>query len=412
MRGHLVGARRAWLKLALVIPALLACGTSSTVLGGSGGGTPAPTPTHTPIHAPLHAIAWAQQDTTGIPQIWASVNDGPPTQITHETGSPADCGALIFGAPMFSPDLRHIAVADGGTCGDGIVSGSLYVVDASTGAKAKVPLPGGGSVRTNTRSYGWIDNNTMFAVGYFGSGPGGVTYTLGAGAATALPGLPSNLTDAVARGSTLFYAQEVDSTVAGGYPQYHTYLHRYNLTTHAVLPGSIDQGAFDMCMCSPGDFHLPGWDVSADGAHVVYQSVTPQTPTGSSTGIASQAIYYANVDGSGRTQIVQYMVTHRAVRMRLSPDGHLVGITEAADTPDVLSGCVNSPGLHGDPCLQFYSPDAFAYPAWHWDGAWMVATTTPPAADWAKMGILYQYTPTHFTGTMFAASGYSPWSTP
>jgi hypothetical protein len=181
--------------------------------------------------------------------------------------------------------------------------------------------------------------------------------------------------EGVARGSTLFYAT-ADATSAGGFPAMHTVLHRYDLGTHSNLVGIIDLGEFGLFPGSPGDFHYEGWDAAPDGEHVVYQVTVAQRflEVDGGGGIASQSVHYASADGTGASQIVEYMVTQSNVRMRLSPNGKLVGITEAFGTPDVLSGCVDSPGKKGDPCLEFYSHDAVGYPAWVWDSSNMIAT--------------------------------------
>ena len=408
MSTRSVSQRAIWLALALAVPLLAACGASSGIVGGSTK-TPTPKATATPTPPP-HAIAWVQPGGGGSPAaIWASINDGPPTQITHVGPPNMPCvGPETFGSPMFSPDLAHIVVAAAGCTVDSQIYGSVDIVTVAGGAIAQVPLPAPGVVLTNVRSYGWIDTNTIFALGPFTNGPGGVRYTLGAGSTTPLTGIPNDVIEGVARGATLFYAT-ADSTSGGGFPAIHTVLHRYSLSSPANLPGTIDLGGFGMFPGSPGDFHYEGWDASPDGEHVVYQVTVAQrfVEVQGGGGIASQAVYYAKADGSGASQIVQYMVTKSNVRMRISPNGKLVGITEAFGTPDVLSGCVDSPGKKGDPCLQFYSPDAVGYPAWIWDSSNMIATASggPPT-------VLYRYTPGHFAGAIYAAAGYNPWSTP
>lgn len=364
----------------------------------------------TPSAAPgTHVIAWIQQDSNSVAQVWASFDDQPPRQITHRQAPPATCGMDVLGPPMFSPDLRHIAVAGGDTCGQGQAQGPLYLIDEATGAISSVPLPGTAVVLTNQRAYGWLDNQTIFAVGAFGAGVGGVTYALGASSVNELPGLPGDVPEAVARGHVLFYVSFTEATVAGVL-QYSVALNRYDLAAHVVLSGAIDLGTLALCACATGDYHLQGWDASPDGGHVVYQKATPQAPKSAAIGIASQAIYYAGADGSGVTQIVKAVTTQSPVRLRFSPDGAHVGITEARDTPDVASGCVDSAGLFTDPCMQFYGPDAVDYPAWHWDSTFMVATAAPSSPD--QIGSLYRYQAPRFHGTLFAASGYNPWSTP
>src|SRR5262249_3571793 len=145
-------------------------------------------------------------------------------------------------------------------------------------------------------------------------------------------------------------------------------LHRYDLAAHHVLSGSISLGGVSGCQCSPGNFHFEGWDVSADGQHVVFQRTTPK-PSGSFGGIGSSTIYYANADGSGATPIAQSMATSSLVRLRIAPDGRHVAFTTALPSPSVISACVDSPGTKGDPCFHSYTPDAVAYPAWSADSS-------------------------------------------
>ncbi|HEV7128192.1 MAG TPA: hypothetical protein VGN32_12200 [Ktedonobacterales bacterium] len=399
-----------WLALAAFVPVLLACGATTTIV--QGGGTPTPHPTTpTPVPPPPHAISWNQLDGSGAPQIWASINDGAPTQITHTALPVPPCGLPFYGAAMFSPDLAHIIVATGGCSTDAQIYGGLYIVETATGAATQVPLPNQGGVLTNQRAYGWINNTSVFAIGNWNNADEGASYTLGAGAATPLPGFPGNAREGVVRGTTLWYVTE-DTGSVSGYEQTHVVLHHYDLGAHSVASGSIDLGSYGKFQGSPGDYHLQGWDVSADGAHVAYQFTTPQKfiEVQGATGVQSQTIFFANADGSGATPILQYMVTNVLVRMRFSPNGKLVGITEARGTPDVLSGCVNSPGKKGDPCLQFYTPDAVEYPAWHWDSGYMVTASDQTAQTGER--ILYKDIPGQFNAGVYAQHGESPWSTP
>lgn len=422
MRARMSRAGRFGQALALGLVALLAAANAGCALL-----TNAP-PTTNPG---THVIAWIRQDASDTAQIWASVDDAPPRQITHRPASASSCGEDILGAPMYAPDLRHIAVAGGTTCASGQIAGQLFVVDAATGALSTVPLPGSGILLTTQRSYGWVDAHTLFALGNFGgdsgSASGGVEYTLGASSTTALPGLPANIAEGVARGTTLFYVTASQTTGpvptptitptttptpahAVTYTLYHTLLARYDLSAQTPLPGTVDLGTFAMCACPTGDYHLPGWDASPDGTHIAYQRVTPVTPTSAQNGIGTQAFFYAASDGSGASQILKALVTTARVRMRFSPDGTMVAITEAFNSPDVASGCVNSIGLFGDPCMQFYGPDAYAYPAWHFDSKYLIAATAP--AIQAPASSLYRDTPSRFHGVVYAALGYNPWSTP
>src|SRR5690349_10991406 len=62
-------------------------GAGSTATGGSSGSARA-TATPTP---PPHALAWFQQDSHQVGQIWASVNGGAAHQVTHMPASTAEC---------------------------------------------------------------------------------------------------------------------------------------------------------------------------------------------------------------------------------------------------------------------------------------------------------------------------------
>jgi hypothetical protein len=392
---------------------VLACGSSGTSVTGRATPTPTrtvvrgPTATPTTPPPPPHALAWVQGTNNGSPSnIWASINDAAPVQITN---APPPNGACLspetWGYPMFAPDLQHILVPSAWCTVDSQIFGQLFIVTVPGGAVQQVPLPGSVLVQANVRSYGWINNTTIFAFAAFNGPAALVTYMLGAGSTTALPGLPATVTEGVVRGNTLFYQQADNNGVVNHRQQIHSTVHRYDLNSHTVLPGAVDQGNFLMPLGAPGDLHGPGWDATPDGQHVVFQTTTPAT---NQAMIASEAMMYANGDGSGASTITQYMNTLSLVRTRMAPDGLHVGITEANGTPNVLSACVNSPGLQGDPCLQFYSPDAQGLPVWQWDTSHMYAATYGFGASQS----LQIYTPGQFNGAQYAAKGYNPWSTP
>jgi hypothetical protein len=387
---------------------VLACGSSSASVVTSG------TPTHTPARRPTatattpppppHALAWIQSNGSAN-NIWASINNAAPAQITNAPPPAGSCLSVeTWGYPVFAPDLQHILVPSTECTVDSQVFGPLFIVTVPGGAVQQVPLPASTHVRTNLPSYGWINSTTIFAVDWQSVTSSVVTYTLGAGNTATLPGLPTTVNEAVVRGNTLFYQQQDNNGVVNHRQQIHSTVHRYDLNSHTVLSGAVDQGNFLMPLGSPGDLHGPGWDATPDGQHVVFQTTTPAT---NQAMIASEAMMYANADGSGASTITQYMNTLSLVRVRMAPDGLHVGITEANGTPNVLSACVNSPGLQGDPCLQFYSPDAHGEPAWQWDSSHMYATSYNGPTQSLQI-----YTPGQFNGAQFAASAYNPWNTP
>jgi hypothetical protein len=228
-------------------------------------------------------------------------------------------------------------------------------------------------------------------------------YTLGAGQAELLADIGAPL-EGLVRGSTLFYLQATSGE--GGIQ---SILRRYDLARRAPIAGGIDLGAYAACSECPDMVISPGWDVAADGGHVVFQRTTPG-PTG---GIATSQIIYAMADGGHETHIAQYLSTSAMVHLRLSPDGKRVAITAAYPTPAVLTACVDSPGTKGDPCFATYRPDAASLAAWSADGRSFLAATVDasyggPTTD---AGSLVRYTLGATAGQPIAVA-YGPWSDP
>lgn len=378
-------------------------GTTSTAATNTPGSSAAPTAT--PIPAPPHAFAWYQYDSHKVPQIWASLNGGTPFQITHVAPDGAACSDQIaWSPPVFSPNLTHIIASMGSfNCGDGNMTGPVSVITVSGGSVST--LAPSYQMPTTVRAAGWLDNSTAWFVTYNGF----YTFTLG-GSPSQVPG-PANITDAVVRGSILYWQTSSYSTTVIGYS-----IHRYDLGSHTALSGTVSQGQVGTCSCSPGDAHGPGWDVSRDGTHIVYQVTTPTiSPSG---GVASAKIYYANSDGSGAVQIAHALVTNATARMQFSPNGQWVAFTEATPAPSTLTASVNSSGGSGDPTFHGYSPDTFNYPVWKWDNSqfWAgnesassyyygepVTSTTPaPALERFNLG---------GSGTIGVPGGLNPWYT-
>jgi hypothetical protein len=403
-----------WRPPSLRVPSLLlasifAASLVLTSCGGSSSGTSsAPTATQPPATATAtrtpvptqNTLAWVQIGSKGAIELHASVNGAAPHIYATIPQLVNGCGYVDTGPAIFSPDLAHIAFALGFGCTDGQYAGPLLVVDAATSATITVPLPQNASVISEERDYAWIDSTHLVIVGYSGA----YVYPLG-GSASKLPGI-SSAVEGIARGTTLFYL-----TNSGFGAGLHSQLHRYDLNAKQTLPGAIDLGSFGSCQCSPGNFFFQGWDVSPDGAHVVYQVTTPKN--GDNMGaIASSHIYYANADGSGATQIARYMATTSLVRMRLSPDGSQVAITNALPTPSVISACVNSPGDKADPCFHAYTPDAVDLPAWSADGRSFVAATLaiPDSGGTGSHPALYRYTVGSSAGAQIVTGGFQPWS--
>jgi hypothetical protein len=407
-RAHL--GRAAGVVLIPLLLLLASCASPSSTAGTIG--TPAtshatpntPHATPTPSGPPPHAFAWTQHESSGLAQVWASVNGATPVQITH---SPAPglgpCDTIItYGPPIFSPDLAHVvAIESTASCGDGPLYGQIAIINVAT-ASGTVVLPGSASPapRTNMRTVGWVDSNTIF---YLWSA-GVFTYAMGAAGPTQLPGV-TNPEEAVVRGHTLFYLRsDRASTVVT------LSLHRYDLTTNTEIGNPIAMGQFSTCLCSPGDYALPGWDVSRDGAHVVYQHTTARTDQ--NFGAGTSQIMFANADGSNATQIAQSLTTTNFVRMQLSPNGQLVALDGVIQTDQVVTASTASAGGAGDPNYHTYSPNAAGFPVWKWDNSSFWAASQPDDTFSAPYnGTLGYYTVGTATATVGVAGGYDPWYT-
>lgn len=384
-------------------------GSSSASVVGTATTTSA---TATPT-APPHALAWFQEDGSGVGQIWASINDGPAHQVTHMAQPAGDCVRdQHWSPPVFSPNLTHIVGGWGsGACGDGPEQGDLYVVDASTGAAATVPSQSStpGNILLSVRQAGWVNNTTI----WWTDGHTVYEYVLGAAHSTALGDIASNSgnsytygADAVLRGNTLFVAM-VSGTSAVLHRTFA--FRRFDMTTHALLPGSINLGSDSICECSLGNIMQPGFDVSADGSHIVYQVVTPATGSGA-VGIAGSQFFYAHADGSAASRIASYATSTSFAYIQLSPNGHLASISNAYPSPSILTASVTSAGAKGDPNLHFYSPDGSTYAVWDWQGASIWAGTEDIGGGSASPNV-ERYTLGAGSGSVAEAGGNNPWYT-
>ncbi|HEV2237522.1 MAG TPA: hypothetical protein VGR57_12740, partial [Ktedonobacterales bacterium] len=387
----------------VLISLLLALTACASATGNVSTGTPTATtarvaaPTATPAGPPPHAFAWTQHESSGLAQVWASVNGATPVQITH---SPAPglgpCETIItYGPPIFSPDLAHVvAIEATAGCGDGPLYGQIAIINVASATGTVMP-GATANPRANMRSVGWVDSNTLFYLW----GGGLYTYALGAAGPTQLPGV-TNAEEAVVRGHTLFYLR---SDTAGTVVT--LTLHRYDLSTNTDMPNPIAMGQFSMCRCSPGDYALPGWDVSRDGAHVVFQRTTARTDQ--NFGAGSSLIMNANTDGTQVTQIAEALTTTTLLRMQLSPNGRLVAFDGVIQTAPVVTASTTSSGGAGDPNYHTYSPDAAGFPVWKWDNSSFWAASQPDDTfNPPYNGSLGYYTVGSASATVGVAGGY------
>lgn len=296
--------------------------------------------------------------------------------------------------PVFSPDLSKIVAAWGSDdCTDGPLHGPIYIINASSGAATKVPSADA-NIRLSLRQTGWIDDSTIWWM----SGWHIYKYTIG-GSATLLANLSTFSHDAVLRGNTLFLSQGWGS---GGFA-----LKRFDMTSHTILAGSIDLGTTNPCACSRNDALAPGFDVSADGSHIVYQKVAPAGAGGDEEGVGSSQFFYANADGSGATRIASVATAHAMVKMQLSPNGRLIAVTRALPAPSVFTASVTSAGHSGDPDMHFYtSGDSLSYPVWKYDNVTFWATTAA-----SPVVTMERFTVGTSSGSVGVSGGNNPWYT-
>ena len=360
--------RASWLVAAcaaLLCVSVIGCSSNATFLNPSdatvaSGGAPGGDAATVATSRLPHALAWFQQDQRQVGQLWASVNGGRAHQVTHMTASTGACAAgAHWSPPVFSPDLSKIVAAWGSAgCDNGVEHGPIYIINAATGAATQIPAS---DIRLSLRETGWTGNSTIWWI----KGTQLITYTIG-GANKVIATLSgSTVSDAELRGSTLFYVTSVGS----GYQ-----LSRYDMASHAPLGGAISLGSITTCQCARGDALTPGFDVSADGSHVVYQKITPGGST--TEGVGSSQFFYANADSSGARQIASAAKAASFAKMQLSPNGKLVAVARAEPSPNsVFTASVTSAGNSDDPDLRFYQLDARSYPIWNADSVTFWAST-------------------------------------
>jgi hypothetical protein len=171
---------------------------------------------------------------------------------------------------------------------------------------------------------------------------------------------------------------------SGGFQYYRgqANLHRYDLASHSAIGSPIAIGDTNSNGGAEGQVDWPGWDVSRDGTHLVYQQMTI-TFNGTENHVSS-AFKLASSDGSGATAVLagtNPVTSTSGTHLSFSADGTQVAVTNAQSTPTVASG----PTAGGT--LRYYSPDAVDQPAWLPDNSGFLAATQgdTPAVD------IYQY---------------------
>src|SRR5262249_10312034 len=121
-------------------------------------------------------------------------------------------------------------------------------------------------------------------------------------------------------------------------------LKRFDLSTRKMLPGKIFLGSNFVCaiggvgICDIPDASAPGFDVFADGAHVVYQRIAPTASADPDhEGIAGSLFFFDTADGGGPSRIAGYATARAMARLQLAPTGRLVAIARAEPVPSIFT---------------------------------------------------------------------------
>jgi hypothetical protein len=360
----------AFLSVVLTL-CLAACGSSTSSSGGSG--TPTPTPTCN-TRATGVAEAWV----TNLQQIDGTIRGGLAHRMSNFVyplglpGESTDPALRPFIETLaWAPDAKHLAVemlVPVGYGGAGNPTGYPYIVDPTTHAVTRVVLPGAYPVGY-LRSLTWADSDTLIILS--GVAPGGpapgspgraYVYNVSTGRVSELAGVRST-TDGLVRCSTLFYIEytpltpfgtdSLGLTVSKGIAR----MHRYSLVTHREIGSPLDISETYQ-VGGDNEFEVPGWDVSADGTHIVYQKMVAHLPTGPTDEHIASLFYAADPDGGHQVRILSPAAPTSNTMLRISPDGKLVAATQVFPAPAILTG-----GIAGG-ATRMYTPDGVDAPAW------------------------------------------------
>lgn len=367
-----------------VVLVLLLSACSSSTSGPSTGVTPGATATHGAGVTPTTASAPCATRPTATAETWISgqqVMGSIPA-----SGAPATLSAFVYplgipdeGAvgnapfPSFTaiaPDARHLAVAILQDAPN-FTEYDPYVVDTSTHAVTRVPLPSqisGPSEDIPRRLFAWADTHTLiiFANTTY-------SYDVTTNAVTSLPGI-TNAWEGVVRCSTLFYLSFGAFTplVPSGDPNHNTVaptlITRYDLGSHAAVGSAVTIGQASTFGGAEGKVDYGGWDATPDGGRIAYQHEALTFSGGQAH--TSSHWFAANADGSGAVAILPSATASNGARMSISPDGTQVAVTDANPAPNVLSG-----PLSGGPTHFYDSPDGATQPAWRSDGSAFLSGT-------------------------------------
>lgn len=375
------------LALAACSSAAATTGHGTATTGGShGGGGSTPTPASCSNKATAQGEAWVSGQ-----QVAGTLNGGAVTTLSnfvYPLGIPDEGAVGNTPSPSFitwSPDGKHLGVMI-----QQIVPFSAeydpFIVDTSTHAVTKVPLPGAISVpseETPKRLITWADNHTLIIMDGLANAPNVYSYDITSNALSTLPGI-SNAVEGVARCGVLYYLKlTAFSPLAGDNSGNHFkvasgQINRYDLTSHTSIGSAYTIGDATTFAGSEGQITIMGWDVSRDGTKVAYQQTKATLTPGQNAGMALVSHFFAaNADGSGATPILNgapAATSNSESEIAISPSGALVAVTDANPTPNVLTGSMSG----GSP--RAYTPDATGTAAWLADSSGFDASKVSQSA--------------------------------
>ncbi|HKV83829.1 MAG TPA: hypothetical protein VJN88_04695, partial [Ktedonobacterales bacterium] len=305
----------------LLILALAACssvaatstGHPTATTGGGAGATATPTPAPCATRATALGEAWDMGQ-----QVAGTVNSGAVTTLSnfvYPLGIPDENAVGNTPKPSFitwSPDGLHLGVLI-----QQVVPFSVeydpYVVDTSTHAVTKVPLPGALSVpseQTPKRMLTWADNHTLIIMSGIASAPNVYSYDITTNTLSTLPGI-GGAVEGVARCGVLYYlkltafAPLAGDTSGNHYMVATGQINRYNLATHTAVGGAYTIGDATTFGGAEGQVTIMGWDVTRDGTRVAYQQTKATLTPGVNSGMTLVSHFFAaNSDGSGASAIL------------------------------------------------------------------------------------------------------------
>ncbi len=176
------------------------------------------------------------------------------------------------------------------------------------------------------------------------------------------------------RGDAMFYAGYADGSTS------QAALRRYSLTDGSdrqIVP--LGLAGFGGCQMSSAPCGWTGpWDVTPDGAHVIYHNPGPQLSISDTTNPQDTPLFYANSDGSGAVQLFDALPQQ--------PNGNIVVPTSPVVSPD--GSTVVAAYLHGQAPQRVrslvtpgggslsYLPYGDWFDSWRTDSAALLLTLT------------------------------------